>query len=170
MTSDRSHTGEYFLGVTIVLYVVLYFTFPTAIFNAMRFSGALILRLVPVFLFIFVLMAALNYLITNRDILRHFSKGHVIRNWAFAIVGGILSSGPIYMWYPLLDSLREKGVSDGLLAAFLYNRAVKPALLPIMIMYFGVPFVIVLTIVMVFISVLDGLLVEYFVNRMAGGE
>jgi len=56
---------------------------------------------------------------------------------------GIISMGPVYAWYPFLSSLKEKGASDFNLANFLSNRAVKPALIPLMIAYFGWRFSIV---------------------------
>jgi uncharacterized membrane protein YraQ (UPF0718 family) len=64
------------------------------------------------------------------------------------------------MWYPLLSELEEQGVRKGLIAAFLYNRAIKIPLLPMIIVYFGLLFTVVLTIVMMIISVVQGLIIE----------
>jgi uncharacterized membrane protein YraQ (UPF0718 family) len=64
------------------------------------------------------------------------------------------------MWYPLLSDLQKKGVKNSFIATFLYNRAIKPALLPLIIFYFGLAFTIVLTIVMIIASVFQGLIVE----------
>ena len=54
--------------------------------------------------------------------------------------------GPIYAWYPLLKELRERGVSNSLIAIFLGNRAVKPLLLPVLISYFGWTYAVILTV------------------------
>ena len=64
------------------------------------------------------------------------------------------------MWYPLLNDLQKQGVKNGFIATFLYNRAVKIPLLPVMILYFELKYVILLTAVMVLISVIQGLVVE----------
>jgi len=48
----------------------------------------------------------------------------------------------------------------GLIAAFLYNRAVKIPLIPLMIFYFGIPFVVILTIYTIVASVVEGKVLE----------
>jgi uncharacterized membrane protein YraQ (UPF0718 family) len=73
---------------------------------------------------------------------------------------GILSHGPIYVWYPLLRELREHGMRTSLVAAFLYNRAIKIPLLPLMIYYFGVIYVVVLLIFMIIASIVEGKIIE----------
>ena len=56
--------------------------------------------------------------------------------------------------------MQKKGVRNGLVATFLYNRAVKIPLLPLMIFYFGMVYTIILTIIMMIVSVFQGLIVE----------
>ena len=80
--------------------------------------------------------------------------------WLIAMVAGIVSAGPIYLWYPLLSDLQEKGMRPAFTAVFLYNRAVKIPLLPMMILYFGLKSVIILTLYMMIFSMLNGLIVE----------
>jgi uncharacterized membrane protein YraQ (UPF0718 family) len=61
--------------------------------------------------------------------------------------------------------LKEKGMEDSLVAAFLYNRAVKIPLLPMMIYYFGWPFTLVLSSLMVLFSILNGVVVQRLARR-----
>jgi len=82
----------------------------------------------------------------------------------FVIIGGMLSTGPIYMWYPLLADLRNRGLNYGLIACFLYNRAIKIPLLPIAIFYFGWKYIIILSFVMIFISIIQGILINKLLN------
>ena len=65
-----------------------------------------------------------------------------------AAAAGIIAAGPIYAWYPLLADLKKKGAGYALIAIFLYNRAFKPFLLPVMIGYFGWKYAVVLGILM----------------------
>ncbi len=83
-----------------------------------------------------------------------------MRGWAIAIGTGILSHGPIYVWFPFLRDLRDQGMRSGLIAAFLYNRGIKIPLLPIMVYYFGLAFVGILVVYMVVASVVLGKLIE----------
>ena len=97
-------------------------------------------------------------------LVKWLGKESGIKGWLIAIIGGILSSGPIYMWYPLLSQIKKQGGRDGLIATFLYNRAVKIPLMPLLIYYFGWIYAIVLTFVMIIFSVFQGLIVEKIVE------
>jgi len=80
-------------------------------------------------------------------------------------VGGILSSGPVYVWYPLLADLREEGMRDSLVAAFMYARAIKIPMIPLLVYYFGWNFTLLFTLYLLIFSVLNGLLVERLTER-----
>jgi len=54
------------------------------------------------------------------------------------------------------------------IAVFLYNRAVKPFLLPVMIAYFGWVYVGILTVLTVLASIVNGYLVAMFAKRKTG--
>ena len=66
------------------------------------------------------------------------------------------------MWYPLLADLRNKGLNYGLIACFLYNRAIKIPLIPLAIVYFSWQYIVILLVVMVFASIIQGV----FLNRL----
>ena len=109
-------------------------------------------------------MAIINYFVSPQKLVRYIGKSAGIKRWIIAIITGIISTGPIYLWYPLLSELKKQGVSNGFIATFLYNRAIKIPLIPLMIFYFGLAYVIVLTIVMIIISIVQGLIVEKFIG------
>ncbi len=117
-------------------------------------------RIIPIFVLIFIIMIIINYYVTPKMIAKYLSKNSGIKKWIIAIVSGIISTGPVYMWYSVLKELKEKGVSYGFIAVFLYNRAIKPPLIPLMIYYFGLKFTIVLTLLTIFFSILEGTIIE----------
>ena len=149
----------YFLISIISIHILLLIFYQEICLSSLIFFYQLIYKMIPIFIFIFVLMTLSNYFITPEFIIKHL-KEKGIKKWFFMIVGGILSSGPIYMWYPLLADLKKKGLSYGLIACFLYNRAIKIPLLPLAIIYFSWQYILVLTIVMVVISVIQGILIN----------
>jgi len=104
---------------------------------SLRFSLRIIKNIIPIFIVIFALMVALDYLVSPENVRRYLGKSAGLKRWLIAVAGGIISTGPIYMWYPMLRQLRKKGVKYGFIATFLYNRAVKPPLIPMIILYFG---------------------------------
>ena len=93
---------------------------------------------------------------------KFLGKGSGIKGVALSVAAGIISTGPIYAWYPLLKDLKEKGAGDSSIAIFLYNRAVKPFLLPVMVTYFGWLYVVTLIILTILASVVIGFSVSIF--------
>ena len=126
----------------------------------------LFIRILPTLAIVFGLLFFSNLLIDTKIVIRFLGRGSKGVSWLIAVVGGIISAGPIYLWFPLLSDLREKGMREGLIAVFLYNRAVKIPLIPMMILYFGIKTVVVLTIYMVLFSLLNGFAVEKIVRRI----
>jgi len=51
------------------------------------------------------------------------------------------------------------------MAIFLYSRAVKPFLLPVMIAYFGWIYAVILTLLTVFASIATGWFISVFMNK-----
>jgi len=105
-------------------------------------------------------MILTNYFFTPQTTLKYLGKSSTKKSWILVIIFGILSVGPIYMWYPLLAELKEKGMREGLIACFLYNRAIKIPLLPLMVFYFSLKFTAILLLIMIFFSVVQGILIE----------
>ena len=129
-------------------------------FSSIEYSLDIFLKIIPIFFLVFILMTITNYYFTFEVVSKHMGKSSGIRRWIIAVASGILSMGPIYMWYPLLNDLQKKNIPNSFLATFLYNRAIKLPLLPVLIYYFGFAYTVVLTFVMIFTSVIDGVLVE----------
>ena len=102
-----------------------------------------------------------------KTVSKYVGKGSGIKGWSLAISTGILSHGPIYVWYPLLKDLRDRGMRSGLIAAFLYSRAIniKIPLLPLIVYYFGVLFVVVLLPYIVIASIVEGEIIEIIGSR-----
>jgi uncharacterized membrane protein YraQ (UPF0718 family) len=149
-----------FLTCVIVVYLILGVVDFELARNTLHVLWTLILRVLPILILVFGIMFLTNLFFEARNIVKILGKGSGFRGWAFAISGGIISSGPIYLWYPLLSDLKERGMKDSLIAAFLYNRAIKIPLIPMMVSYFGWPFTITLFMYMILFSIANGLAVE----------
>lgn len=146
--------------IVTIIYIAVYFISPKGIFSSLDFFTKIITKLFPIIIAIFALMSIINYFISNKLLLRWLGKEAGAKGWLVSVIGGIISIGPIYMWYPLMADLQEKKIRNGFIATFLYNRAVKPALLPLLIYYFGWAYTAVLTGTMIFASIANGLIVE----------
>lgn len=149
-----------FLIIASALYIFILF-FKSDLFVGGIYSfWYLFVEVAPIILVVFLCIFLTNLFIDERKIGRYSGERSGWSAWVIAISLGILSAGPVYVWYPLLADLRDKGMKDSYIAVFLYNRAVKPQLLPMMIYYFGSLFVIVLTFYMIIASVINGVIVN----------
>lgn len=126
--------------------------------------GQLLEKVIPILIFVFILIFLFNLWLKPEVVVRYLSKQSGIKGWLLAIGGGIVSMGAIYMWYPLLSDLKEKGMDNSLIATFLYNRAIKLQLLPFLIYYFGWAFTITMTVYMIIFSVINGWAVDKLVD------
>jgi len=160
MTTEKSYAGWYFLLIVVGIYIVTAIFDLTKIISALDQFQIIILKIIPVFLLVFVLMALTNYFITPKMLVKYMGKKSGLKGWIISIIAGIISTGPIYLWYPLLNDLQKQGARNGLIATFLYNRAIKIPLLPILIFYFGLTYSIILMIVMIIISIFQGIIIE----------
>jgi len=153
---NESKYGMYFLTFVIVLYVILFFIAPEGVKNSLKISNKLLLQIMPIFLLVIFFMAISNYFMNTKSIAKYVGKSAGIKGWLLVIFAGIFSSGPIYIWYPLLKEFHSKGMRNDLIAVFLYNRAIKVPILPILIYYFGSMFTILLLFYMIIASIIEG--------------
>jgi uncharacterized membrane protein YraQ (UPF0718 family) len=152
--------GLSFLAFVIVLYIVIFFFNSDNFFTSLKSSKDIIIQILPILVFVIVMMIFVNLLLKPKNVSKLLGGESGIRGWLLAIFMGLLSHGPIYVWYPLLKNLQDSGMRSGLIAVFLYNRAVKIPLLPVMIFYFGIGFAVILTFYMIIASVLEGKIIE----------
>lgn len=161
MRFQITNKAWYFLTIMIIAYAIIAVFNTSLVKNALEIFLDIIKKIIPAFILVFVLMTLTNYFVKPKTLVKHLGeKSNTVKALTIAIITGIISSGPIYMWYPLLSDLKKQGVRPGLIAIFLYNRAVKIPLLPLIIVYFGLAYAVVLTIVMIFASILQGFIVD----------
>ncbi len=162
--SNKRNTSWYFLIAVALIYLILLFINYNSFIKALSMFSNIIVKIVPVFFIVFILMSLMNYFVTSETIVKHLGDKK-IKAWFIAVFGGIISHGPIYMWYPLLKDAKKKGVKNSLISCFLYNRAVNIPLLPLIIFYFGGLYVLILTIVMIIFSIIGGIILEKILKK-----
>jgi uncharacterized membrane protein YraQ (UPF0718 family) len=150
-----------FKGVKFLLFVLLAYVILLALeydktLVALQECVEILVNLVPIFVLIIVITGVINYLLKPKQILKHFGKESGSKGVFYALIGGIISHGPMYAWYGMLSDLRAHGVKDALIIIFLYARAVKLPLLPFMIDLFGVLFTVTMTLYILIAAMLQG--------------
>jgi len=154
-----------FLGFVVILYLIIYFFNPEKIYISLHSSLDIVIQILPILALVISIMGVANYFLKPKTVSKYLGGGSGIKGWILAISMGIFSHGPVYVWYPLLKDLKERGMRTGLIAVFLYNRAIKIPLLPIMIFYFGIGLVILLSFYMIIASVVEGIIIEIIEHK-----
>ena len=83
-----------------------------------------------------------------------------VKGWLWVLIAGVISHGPMYIWYPLLEDLRSQGMKDAFIVVFFASRTIKIPLLPLMIDYFGLTFTLVLSFYLLVGALIQGLIME----------
>jgi uncharacterized membrane protein YraQ (UPF0718 family) len=157
--------GWLFLVLVLIAYGLLNLVEPESTAQALTLFMRVMQQVSPVLGLVFILLFIANLVLVPKLIKRYLGKEAGIKGWLAAVSGGILSVGPIYAWFTVLSELQEKGMRTALIATFLYSRAVKLPLLPLMIHYFGFTYTLVLCLYLVIFSVINGMLVEKLLPR-----
>ena len=152
--------GMKFLIIVLILYSVLLLSDTTSALSALQKAGSILFSLLPLFLLIITLSALINYFLKPKQIIKHFGKESGAKGVFYALIGGIISHGPMYAWYGMMQDMRTHGLKDGLIATFMYARAVKLPLLPFMVDMFGLLLTIVMTLYILIAAVLQGKIID----------
>lgn len=138
--------GLKMLAVVALLYGVAFAFDSVRAMESVRGFGHVLGTLIPILAVVLVLTALINYFLSPEALARHLGEDSGLKGWFIALLAGVISHGPMYAWYPMIQDLREHGAQDGLIVTFFYARAVKLALLPMLALYFGVTFAVTLTV------------------------
>ncbi|MCH9740495.1 MAG: permease [Epsilonproteobacteria bacterium] len=148
--------GLKFLYVVIIAYVVLFFIENENALLSLQKALGILYQLLPIFLFIIIISALINYFLKPKQIIKHFGKDSGAKGVIYALLAGIISHGPMYAWYGMIQELREQGAKDSLLITFFYARAIKIPMLPFMLGIFGLAFTVILSFYILLFALLQG--------------
>jgi uncharacterized membrane protein YraQ (UPF0718 family) len=157
--------GKYLLLFVALLYGVLFVVNSHSAQLAMQKSSTILLKIIPIFVFVIFFTTLLNFFLQPKKITRHLGKESGIKGWLWALTAGVISHGPMYAWYPLIEDLRSHGMKDGLIVVFFASRTIKIPLLPMMVDYFGLAFTIILSFYILLGAILQGVLLEIGENK-----
>lgn len=156
----RRNNGWIFLALVGVSYVAIAIFDPGRARDAFTAFLPMLGTMLPALALIFALMFLSELFLSPERVERWMGNRSGLRGWLLAITAGMLSAGPVYAWYALLAELRAQGMRTAMLTAVLYARAIKLPLLPLLAHYFGVRYMVVLSLLIAGFSILIGLAME----------
>ena len=163
---DKYWANWLFLFTVLIVYFVFAFVnFDYFLKVGQTFLKIMLFQILPVLAIVFILMFIFNLLLKKEEVKNFVKNSKSFTKYFFAVLGGIFSTWPVYMWYPFLKKLKEHWLSYGHIATFIYARAVKIPLLAAMVFYFGLKYTIVFNLVLIILSVLIWLLVDLIFNE-----
>lgn len=164
----KPRKSVYFMLFVFLIYAVLFFVNSSIIIRSLQAFGNLLIKIIPLFMLILVLMALMNFFLHRERIEKWFISKKGLRRWVVAVFAGIISSGPIFMWFPLLRKLKDRGIEYGYISCFVYARsAVKLPLLPIFLAYFSLGYFIIIAVVMIIMGVAQGIITNQIFRKCA---
>jgi hypothetical protein len=167
MQGKRKLGGWLFLAGVILAQGATALVEPDLARQALASFVAMLREVAPVLVLVlvFVLMFLAERFLTTGRTRAWLGQGSGLRGWLLAVAAGVISTGPVYTWYALLAELREKGMRTALVAVVLYARAIKLPLLPLLAHYFGLRYMLVLSLLIAAFSILNGLLMERLLRQ-----
>ena len=159
------NSGLYFLATVIILTIVALLIDSEKTVKALYYSLKLLINFIPIIVMVILFIAIINFFVDQKKLSSYLGKESGIKGWIITIIAGIITHGPIYVWFNLLKEMKKNGMRTGFIAIFLYNRAIKIPLIPVMIYYFGTLYTVTLMIVMIITSPIIGLFVELFTEK-----
>jgi len=157
--------GKYLLLVVLIFYGVLFFVSSQTAQLALQKTITTLIKILPILGVVILFTALLNYFLQPKQIAGHLGRESGAKGWLWALAAGVISHGPMYAWYSLLEDLRTHGMRDGLIVVFFASRAIKIPLLPMMIDYFGWAFTLVLSFYILISSLVQGWILEILSQR-----
>jgi uncharacterized membrane protein YraQ (UPF0718 family) len=156
----KQFQGTKLMMIVMAIYVLLYFINANKTIDCLKHFGKNTLSIIPIFLFVIVLTAVINYYFPKEKIAKLLQGKSNFATYSISLVAGIISHGPVFAWFPLLKDLKDKGVKNGGLVTFFYGRGIKLTLLPVMISYFGFLYTMIFIAYIAVFAILQGILFE----------
>jgi len=160
--NKKNYWNVIFLWTILISFIVSFFINKSYFLKVLHdviyiFIHQLIFILIIIFVFTFII----NLMLNNskiKNILKG-TKNHT--KYIISILWWILSTWPIYMWYPFLKEMKKHWLNYWHIATFIYARSVKIPMLAAMIFYFWLKYTIIFNITLIISSVLVWIIIDY---------
>ena len=160
------YSGNYlFLGFILFIYIIIWlFNFNIFKIIWLDFLKIFIYQIIPVLFIIFSLIFIFNILIEKDYIKKKIKNSSSFYKYIYSIIWWILSTWPVYMWYPFLKQLNKHWLNYWHIASFIYARAIKIPFLLIMILYFWLKYTIIFNLIILFLAIIIWIIINLIFN------
>ena len=152
---DRLWGNYLFLYSVLILYLII------SIFNyeyikvcIISFLQLFIFQIIPLLFIVYIFIFIFNLIIKNETLAEKISNTSSVVKYIFVILLWIISTWPVYMWYPILKKLHKHWLKYEHIATFIYSRAIKIPFLTIMFFYFWIKYTLLFNLTILVLAIL----------------
>ncbi len=159
---DKYWFSWLFFFIILILYLVIsLINISWWLSVAKYFFTILIWTIFPVLILVYFLIFIFN-LIIDKDYIKNFlKKWNYFSKLILSVVWGILSSWPVYLWYPLLKKFKQQWITDWHIASFIYARAIKIPLLLMMVSFFWLKYTLIFNLVVFVFAFIIWIIIDF---------
>lgn len=137
---------------------ILFAIAPSRVIAALQENIALIIKILLLALGVVGISVAIHYLIPPEFAVRHLQKNKM-EYLFYATFLGILTPGPVYAVYPILFTLKRKGIHNSILVSYITGQTIiGPARVPLEVGLLGTKFFLYRLFLAVILGPLAGIL------------
>jgi uncharacterized membrane protein YraQ (UPF0718 family) len=157
--------NEYRVGfVLLLLSGILFIISPGRVLTALEENFNIALRIIFYAVIAVLISVAVHFLVPVDFAVRYLSQNRV-RYSFYATILGILTPGPIYAIYPIVYSLKNKGIHNYILVSYITGQTIMgPARAPFEIGLLGTTFFVYRIVLGIIMGILAGVL-YFFVSK-----
>lgn len=122
-------------------------------------------KLIGIMIGVIILIGLIQVWLTPKQISKLIGKESGVKGMLIASIFPIVLGGSIITIFPLLVTLREKGVPNRIIIAFIVAWAGKAPLLPLEVSFLGINFAVLRIILVIPMAVILGILGEKILSR-----
>lgn len=114
---------------------------------------------------VFVLIGLIQVWLTPEQVSKVLGREAGWKGLVLSAIVPMILGGSLFVIFPLLKTLREKGARTSSVVAFLFAWSAKAPLIPLEIKFLGLPFAALRLASIPVLAILGGLLAEWFIDR-----
>lgn len=150
----------YSLILFAFIYLILMVFIPEKGSQSLETSKEVLITIAPFLAIVLILMIIIDYFLPPEKFIKNFGVDSGVKGFIMAMFLGLIIEGETILLYPMLRTLMKEDVRPGIIATFLYAKAISLPAIPVLVLYFGIEYTLILTGVMIIASVVIGILIE----------
>jgi len=159
----KNHLFEF---STFIFTGILFVFYPVKTIAAVEEGIILLLRMLPMFLCVVFFSSFLALFLSPKTIQKYLGKESGFWGVIIAAVLGTVIVGPLWILFPLFETLLKKGARLSIVGAMVGAFAIKTPWIPYAISFLGAKFILVSVILILGYAVIEGILMEKILLKM----